>query len=158
MIELPPVAKALTDLALPYRLFRHSGQVHSLEQAAQERGHLPEQVVRSILFRLGEGNYVMVLVAGPAQISWQALRAYLGQSRVTMASEEQVLAVTGYRVGAVSPLGLPGPLRILADPNVFTQDEISIGSGERGTAVLMKSTDLRSALQNIEIHSFVESK
>jgi Cys-tRNA(Pro) deacylase len=156
MLELPPVAQTLTRLVIPYRLFRHTGQVTSLEQAARERGHLPNQVVRSIVFRLGEGQYVMVLVAGPAQISWPALRSYLGQSRLTMASEEQVLSVTGYKVGSVSPLGLPGPMRILADENVFVPEEISIGSGERGTAIILNSTDLRSSIEAIEISNFAE--
>ena len=158
MSELPPVAQALSNLAVPYRLFRHSGPVTSLEQAASERGHQPQQVVRSILFRLGEGNYLMALVAGPAQISWPALRAHTGQSRLSMASEEQVLNVTGYRVGAVSPFGLPGPMRILADENVFLPEEISIGSGERGVAVILKSADLLAALKNIEIGKFAEKK
>ena len=156
MTELPPVAQYLTQLAVPFRLFHHTGQVTSIEQAASERGHLPSQVVRSIVFRLGEGNYVMVLVAGPSQISWAALRAYLGQSRLTMASEEQVLTVTGYKVGSVSPFGLPGPIRILADQNVFIPEEISIGSGQRGTAIILKSADLRSTIDTIEINKFAE--
>ncbi len=156
MLELPPVAQYLTQKAIPFKLFRHIGQVTSLEQAASERGHRPQQVVRSILFRLGEEIYAMVLIAGPAQISWPALRAYLGQSRLTLASEAQVLSVTGYKVGAVSPLGLPNPLRILADKNVFVPEEISIGSGERGTAVILKSEDLQNTLENLEINTFAQ--
>jgi len=158
MSEQPPVAQTLTQMSVPYRLFRHQGQVTSLEQAAAERGQEPGQVVRSILFRLGEGSFVMVLMAGPAQVSWPALRAYLGQSRLSMASEEEVLSVTGYRVGAVSPLGLPGPIRILADENVFIPEEVSIGSGERGTAVILKSTDLRSSIDAIETGKFASDK
>jgi prolyl-tRNA editing enzyme YbaK/EbsC (Cys-tRNA(Pro) deacylase) len=54
---------------IPYRLFRHAGPIESLEQAARERGQQPEQVVRSILFRLEKDKYLMLLAAGPAQIS-----------------------------------------------------------------------------------------
>ena len=100
----------------------------------------------------------MVLIAGPAQISWPRLRAYLGQSRLTMASEAEVLEVTGYRVGAVSPFGLPEPIRILADENVFVPEELSIGSGVRGTAIILKSNDLRSTLNDIEIDKFADDK
>lgn len=74
-----------------------------MEQAARERGQRPEQVVRSILFRTGKDEYLLALVAGAAQISWKALRAYLGQSRLTMAKEDEVLRVTGYPIGAVGP-------------------------------------------------------
>jgi hypothetical protein len=44
-----PVTQALDKKGIPYRVFRHPGVVHSLEQAALERGQQPEQVVRSIL-------------------------------------------------------------------------------------------------------------
>lgn len=88
----------------------------------------------------------MALVAGPAQVSWRTLRQLLGQSRLTMASEEEVLTVTGYRTGAVSPLGLPQPLPLFVDDSVTAEEEISIGSGIRGTTVIMRSADLMTAL------------
>jgi Cys-tRNA(Pro)/Cys-tRNA(Cys) deacylase len=158
MSTTPPAAQALTSLGIPHQIFRHSGQINSLEQAASERGQAAEQVVRSILFRLGEGVFVMVLMPGQQQVSWPALRAYLGQSRLTMASEEEVLAATSYRVGAVSPFGLPGPMRILADESVFVPEEISIGSGERGIAIMMKSADLRESIKSLEIGQFTKLK
>lgn len=76
---------------------------------------------------------------------------------MTMATEEEVLAVTGYRIGAVSPLGLPNPLRVLVDESVLREEEISIGSGIRNTAIILKSADLQQALKNIEILSLVET-
>lgn len=147
----PPVGLALEQLNIPHRVFTHPGPVDSLEQAARERGQRPEQVVRSILFRTGEDEYLMALVAGPAQISWKALRAYLGQSRLTMASEAEVLEVTGYPLGAVSPFGTTRTLTVLVDPSVFSEEEISIGSGVRGTTVILKSADLRRALGDFEM-------
>ena len=150
MNESPPASLALEKLGIPHRVFRHTGEVTSLEQAAQERGQRPEQVVRSILFRLGEGEFIMALVGGPGQISWKKLRQHLGQSRLTMASEEEVLAVTGYRVGTVSPFGLPRLIKILIDPGVLKEDEISIGSGVRNTGIIINTSDLRRALKDIE--------
>lgn len=155
--QYTPVTWALTDKDVPYRLFRHPGPVKSLEQAARERGHRPEQVVRSILFRLAKGEYAMVLMAGPDQISWKALRSYLGQSRLTTASEEEVLTVTGYERGAVSPFGLPSPMRILVDDSLLDQEEISIGSGERGLTVILRTDDLMNALGNVEVGQFRKS-
>ncbi len=151
------VTQALTKMNIPHRLFRHQGPVHSLEQAAQERGQRLEQIIRSILFRLAKDDYILVLIAGPSQISWRALRRYLGQSRLTMARQEEVLAVTGYQIGAVSPFGLPKPIRTLVDEGVLAQEEISIGSGERGATVIIQNTDLMRALGDVEIGQFVES-
>jgi Cys-tRNA(Pro)/Cys-tRNA(Cys) deacylase len=149
-----PVSKVFDKEEIPYRLFKHPGAIHSLEQAAEERGQRPEQVVRSILFRLGEGEFAMVLMAGPAQVSWPALRRYLSQSRLSMASEEEVRTVTGYERGAVSPIGVPASVRILVDESVTEVEEISIGSGVRGITVIMQSQDLLNFLKSYETGHF----
>jgi prolyl-tRNA editing enzyme YbaK/EbsC (Cys-tRNA(Pro) deacylase) len=66
-----------------------------------------------------------------------------------MASEMEVLAATGFERGAVTILGLPRPIRVLADDSVFINSEISIGSGVRGVATILKSMDLHIALDKI---------
>jgi Cys-tRNA(Pro) deacylase len=152
--NLPPVARELETRHIAHRVFRHLQPVNSVEEAAQQRGQRPEQVVRSIVFRLDQDEYLMVLVTGGRQISWKALRHYLGRSRLTMASEDEVLKVTGYRIGAVSPFGLPQPMRILVDHSVLDEEEVSLGSGERGVAVIMKSKDLLQALSPVEVGEF----
>jgi Cys-tRNA(Pro)/Cys-tRNA(Cys) deacylase len=146
-----PVTRALDDLHIPYRVFQHSAPVNSLEQAAHERGQSPEQVIRSIVFRVSQDEYVMVLMAGAQQVSWQALRKYLGVSRVTMATQEELHTATGYEIGAVSPFGLPKPMRVLVDESVFIPNEVSIGSGSRGTTVILLTEELRRALGNFEL-------
>ena len=158
MNETPPVSIALEKLGVPHKIFRHENPVASFEQAANERGQRLSQVVRSILFRIAEDEFIMVLIAGSAQISWKALRKYLGRSRITMATEDEVFTVTGYRVGAVSPFGLPNQLKVLIDPSVTGEEEISIGSGIRNTAIILKSADLRHALKNSDVVSLVETE
>ena len=64
--------------------------------------------------------------------------------------------------GSVSPFGLPEPadlahrIRILIDESIFDEDEISLGSGVRNTAVILRSADLRRALPDAEAGCFVE--
>jgi Cys-tRNA(Pro)/Cys-tRNA(Cys) deacylase len=152
--ESTPVTRYLDEKGIPYRFFRHPGIVRSLEQAARERGHKPEQIIRSILFRLSRGGFIMVLVAGERQVSWHALRKYLGTSRISMATEDEVLQQTGYPLGAVSPFGTKRPIRILVDQGTLMQDEISIGSGVRYTTVIMQREDFLRALGEVELGDF----
>jgi Cys-tRNA(Pro)/Cys-tRNA(Cys) deacylase len=149
-----PATLALDQLSIPYRLFEHSHPPATIEQAAFERNQCPEQVIRSILFRFEKDKFFLVLMAGPGQISWRKLRLHLLVSRIAMATGDEVLAITGYAVGTVSPLGLLNPIRILADESVFKPEEISLGSGIRGAAVIMKPADLLLALRNIEVGQF----
>ncbi len=154
-MEKPPASIALEQLGIPHQIFRHEKPVLSFEQAAEERDQRPEQIVRSILFQVKAGEFVMVLVAGPEQIDWRKLRQIVGRSRIRMATEEEVLEVTGYRVGTVSPFGLKNPVRVLLDASVLKEEEISLGSGVRNTAIIMKSADLSQALGEAEIVSLL---
>jgi Cys-tRNA(Pro)/Cys-tRNA(Cys) deacylase len=156
-METPPVSVALEKLGVPHRIFRHENPVTSFEQAASDRGQRASQVVRSILFRIAEDEFIMSLVAGPAQISWKILRKHLGRSRISMATEDEVLAVTGYRVGTVGPFGLPNQLKVLIDASVMNEEEISIGSGMRNTAIILKSADLLHALKDAEVVALTET-
>lgn len=154
--EAIPAATYLSQRGIPFRLFHHPGPLHSLEQAAAERGQQPHQVVRSILFRIHQGEYVLVLIAGPKQVSWKNLRRFMNVSRLTMASEDEVLEVTGYPIGAVSPLGISSQIRVLVDHSVQAQEEISIGSGRRGVAIIMKTDDLLQVLGAVDTGDFGE--
>ena len=99
----------------------------------------------------------MVLVAGREQVDWKKLRQFAGRSRLRMATEEEVLDVTGYRVGTVSPFGLKNQVKVLIDESVLREEEISLGSGVRQMAIIMKSADLRRALGESEVVSLLES-
>ena len=156
-MDIPPISVALEELGVPHKIFRHETPVNSFEQAASDRGQRASQIVRSILFRIAEDEFIMVLVAGPAQISWKLLRKQLGRSRISMASEDEVLAVTGYRIGTVGPFGLLNQLTVLIDASVMQEEVVSIGSGMRNTAIILNSADLRHALKNSEVVSLIEN-
>jgi Cys-tRNA(Pro)/Cys-tRNA(Cys) deacylase len=153
-ITSTPVTRYLDGRNVPYRFFRHPGVVRTLEQAAEERGQRPEQIIRSILFRLSRGGFVIVLVAGHKQVAWPALRKNLGTSRISMATEAEVMQVTGYPLGAVSPFGTLQPVRVLMDKGILKEQEISIGSGVRYTTVIMQREDFLHALGEVEMGDF----
>ena len=99
----------------------------------------------------------MVLMAGRDQIDWKKLRQIVKRSRVRMATEEEVLEVTGYKVGTVSPFGLKKQAQVMIDASVLKEEEISLGSGVRNVAIIMKSAALRHALSDAEVVSVSEA-
>lgn len=154
MIENSPDSQSiqhLRDLGVEFKLFVHTAPVASLEQAARERGQTPDQIVRSILFRLSPGEYALALMPGPRQISWKALRKHFNTNRLTLADEKEVLQVTGFEIGAVNPFGLPQPMRILIDRTLLHLETVSIGSGIRGTGVILSTAALLDALPQHEL-------
>ena len=157
MDHKPPASIALESLGIPHRIFLHEQPVTSFEEAASQRGQRPGQIVRSILFNIRAGEYLMVLVAGPDQVDWRKLRQHVKRSRVRMATEEEVLEVTGFRIGTVSPFGVRNQVQVLIDASVLKEEEVSIGSGIRNMAIILKSADLRRALAQAEIVHLLET-
>lgn len=155
-METPPVSLALEKLNIPHHIFRHETPIDSLEKAASDRGQRASQIIRTILFRVTEDEFALVLVAGPSQISWKRLRKLLGRSRITMATDEEVLAVTGYHVGTVGPFGLARQVPVWIEAGVLKEEEVSIGSGMRNTAIILKSADLYRALGNAEVVDLID--
>ena len=139
--------KVLIQKGIPFRVFRHATPPATLAQAAVERGQRLEQVVRSIVFRTEHHEYVLLLLPGGYRAHWPTLRKTLGVRRLTLATPEEVLEVTGAPVGAVSPWGWPHPPRhILVDEDILQHEEISTGSGQPGVALVLKAQDLLRAL------------
>ena len=156
-MDKPPASIVLDQLGIPHRVFLHERPVTSFEEAASARNQRPEQIVRSILFQVRPGEFVMVLMAGRDQVDWRKLRQLVKRSRVRMATEDEVLEVTGYRIGTVSPFGLKNRVRVLLDASVLREEEVSLGSGVRNVAIIMKSADVRKALGDVEIVELGES-
>jgi prolyl-tRNA editing enzyme YbaK/EbsC (Cys-tRNA(Pro) deacylase) len=51
---------------------------------------------------------------------------------------------------------LSKPMRMLIEASVLKEEEVSIGSGMRDTAVIVKSADLKKALGDVEVVKLFE--
>jgi Cys-tRNA(Pro)/Cys-tRNA(Cys) deacylase len=135
---------ALDSSGVAYRVIRH-GPVSSLAEAAKARGVEPADVVKTMVVRRGEGDYVFVLVPGDRTISWPKLRALLGISRLSMPDATVAREVTGYERGTITPLGATTAWPVISDERVLGR-EITLGAGEHGVAVAVQAEDVLAAL------------
>lgn len=117
----------------------------SVEESARLQGIDVASLLKSLIVRRGEGDYLFVLMPGPRQISWQKLRRVLGVSRLTMPSAEEAKEVTGYERGAITPLGAAKRLPVFADAST-PEGLVAIGGGAHGVNVHLESADLLSYL------------
>jgi Cys-tRNA(Pro)/Cys-tRNA(Cys) deacylase len=135
---------ALDASGLAYELTRH-GRVSSLAEAAVARGVEPGRIVKTIVGRRGEGDYVFVLVPGDRTISWPKLRELLDVNRISMPDATIARDVTGYERGTITPFGSLHPWPVVADARV-PGGRISIGAGAHGVAAGLDGTALVHAL------------
>jgi Cys-tRNA(Pro) deacylase len=134
----------LGALGLAHRVIRH-GPVASLAEAARARGVEPADVVKTIVIRRGQDDFVFVLVPGGRSISWPKLRARLGVSRLSMPDAATAKAATGYERGTITPFGSLVAWPVVADERLLGR-EVTLGSGAHGVAVAVHADDALTAL------------
>jgi Cys-tRNA(Pro) deacylase len=138
---------ALNDQRLAgvdHSVSRH-GPVNSLEEAAELRGVAPSAVIKTMVVRTGEDQYVFVLVPGDRVIDWPKLRDHLGLRRLTMPDADEALAVTGYKRGTITPFGATGAWPVIADVRLM-DNTVSIGGGAHGVSITIDGSDLAGIL------------
>jgi Cys-tRNA(Pro)/Cys-tRNA(Cys) deacylase len=138
------VLDALAAAGVPYRVIRH-GPVRNLAEAAQARGVEPADVIKTMVVRRGEDDYVLVLVPGDRTISWPRLRALLGVSRLSLPDAETALLATGFERGTITPFGTAQPWPVVADETLRGR-LVTLGAGEHGVAVAVDADAALGAL------------
>ncbi|GAB3589658.1 YbaK/EbsC family protein [Angustibacter peucedani] len=135
---------ALDASGIAYRVVRH-GKVGSLEEAAAARGIEPRSLLKSIVVRRADDDFLFVLVPGDREISWPKLRALLGVKRMSMPDAATALAMTGYERGTITPFGSTRPWPVVMDASV-AGTKISLGAGAHGVGVVAQADDVVRAL------------
>ncbi|HET7474897.1 MAG TPA: YbaK/EbsC family protein [Dermatophilaceae bacterium] len=125
-------ATALRDSGIAHEITRH-GPVRSLAEAAAARGVRPADIVKTLVVRRGEGDFLFVLVPGDREISWPKLRTVLGVSRLSMPDAATARDATGYERGTITPFGSTRSWPVVADAAMAGR-VISMGAGAHGVA------------------------
>lgn len=140
---------ALDRSGMEYAVTRH-GRVGSLAEAAAVRGVEPRDIVKTLVVRRGEDDYLLVLVPGDREISWPKLRARLGVSRLSMPDAAAAKEATGYERGTITPFGAAHtgsdrPWPVVADASIAGR-MVSMGAGAHGVAVTVSADAMVAAL------------
>ena len=136
---------ALDKAGLAYRVVRH-GRVASAAEAAAARGVDVGGLVKSMVVRRDEGDYVFVLVPGDREISWPKLRALLDVSRLSMPDAATAKRATGYERGTITPFGSTTAWPVIAD-ELLRGREVALGAGAHGVAVVLDADAMLAALE-----------
>lgn len=131
--------------------------IRSLEMLLSGQGVDPQSVVRSVVFKAETSGFCLLAVAGSGRADWALLRSHLNERKCRMAAQDEVLAATGYQVGAVPPIALPEGLQVLVDESVSQYDTVVIGSGVLGFALSLRGVDLMQLLSDKAQGHFVKA-
>jgi Cys-tRNA(Pro) deacylase len=138
------ITRLLDAHQIPYRLLPHGEPVFTVDAAAQQRGVVKDEMVKSILLRDKSGHYVMACLLGDARLDTKAVRACVPPNwkRLFFASAAEIEAITGCVQGAVAPLGLPEHVPVVFDEAVVLLEKVNISSGDPMAGLELEPKDL----------------
>lgn len=143
-----PAQRALTDprlAAVPHRVVR-TAVPSTAEEAASLQGIPLAALLRTIVVRSGEDDYLFVLVPAGRRFDWPPLRAHLGVSRLSLPDADEAFRVTGYVRYTITPFGASRPWPVILDAAAADQPVVSVGGGIRGVNLHFAPADLVAAL------------
>jgi Cys-tRNA(Pro) deacylase len=139
-----PATRWLTEHPTPHEVVT-TQPANSAEESAQFQDIALNQLLRTIVVRRGEGDYLFVLVPGGRRFDWPKLREHLGVKRMSLPDADEAKQVTGYERGTITPFGSSNPWPVIADKSIETLDKVAIGGGRRGVNIHLKPADLVAA-------------
>jgi Cys-tRNA(Pro) deacylase len=129
---------------IPFDVMR-TQRARSAEESAQLQGIELQQLLRTIVVRRGENDYVFVLVPGGRRIDWAKLRAHLGVRRSSLPDADEAREATGYERGAITPFGATTAWPVIVDASVEPGTTVAIGGGAHGVNLHVRAEDLIAA-------------
>jgi len=133
-----PVLAALARLGIPYERLECDPEAADTAVFCARYAIPPDRSANSILVASKKEPKVyaacVVLATTSLDVN-HAVRSLLGVSRLSFASAEETMAVTGMLVGGVTPFGLPGGLPVYVDEAVMAPEWIILGGGGRSSKI-----------------------
>jgi len=139
-----PALAVIAAAGMPHRVVR-SEAARTAEEAAQIQGIELGALIRTIVVRRGENDYVFVLVPAGRRFDWPKLRAHLGVNRLSLPDADEARNVTGYERYTITPFGATRAWPVVADASLAGRPVVSIGGGARGVNIHLAASDLFAA-------------
>jgi Cys-tRNA(Pro)/Cys-tRNA(Cys) deacylase len=140
-----PALDALARSDLVYRVVR-TERARSAEESADLQGIPVGALLRTIVVRRGEDDYLFVIVPAGRRFDWPKLRAHLGIRRMTLPDAEEARAVTGYERYTITPFGSVRAWPTIVDTAAMAHETVSIGGGGFGINVHLAPSALAAHL------------
>ena len=104
-----------------------------------------EHVFKTLIAKLDGAALVVAVVPVSCQLDLKRLASAAGARRASMAGAKEAERATGYRPGAISPLGQRQRLPVFIDESAFACPSIYVSGGRHGIEIELTAMALRDA-------------
>jgi Cys-tRNA(Pro)/Cys-tRNA(Cys) deacylase len=117
----------------------------SVEKIAADNNLKLSAIFKTLVCLGADGEVIVALVGGDAQLSNKKLAKIAGQKNIDLAPMQNLLSLTGYVRGGCSPLGMKKRFRVFIDEAARIEEWIFVNAGRRGLLFGCSPDDLATA-------------
>jgi len=136
-------------LNIDYRLCEYEVDESDLSaESVAKKVNLPvAQVFKTLVARGDKTGVLLACIPGDAELDLKVIAAISGNKSVEMVPVREVLSLTGYIRGGVSPIGTKKRYPVYLDEGAMRVPFVSISAGTRGVQILVDPKRLSKALE-----------
>lgn len=152
-------ARILDGLGIAYELREYEADEEDLSapRVAESIGMPAGQVFKTLVARGDRGGVLLACVPGSSELDLKALASASGNKKVELVALKDILSLTGYIRGGVSPVGSKKTYPVYLDSTADLWPVIAVSAGVRGCQMLLKPADLARAV-GAEVHPIAGRK
>ena len=132
------VVEALGRLGVEYKVLECDPDYADTAAFCTKYGYSPDACGNTIIVgsRREPKQYSACVVKASTRLNVnRTVRKLMGVSRLSFASAEETMALTGMMIGGVTPFTLPVHVPVYVDENLMTLDYVILGSGSRSSKI-----------------------
>jgi Cys-tRNA(Pro)/Cys-tRNA(Cys) deacylase len=138
-------AQALDNMGIAYEIREFQEEELGADEVA-EKLHIPlAQVFKTLVVRGDRTGVILACLPGTMTLGLKALAKVSGNRKAEMVEKDEILRLTGYIRGGVSPLGGKKDYPVYLDQSALEQPIVSVSAGMRGMQLFIKPLDLARA-------------
>ena len=123
MDKLQRVQNYVDEFGLGLKVIEQEGDTSTVQKAAETLGLEVGQIAKSLLFRLNDEKYIMIVSAGDVKIDSKKFKKIFSE-RPNLAKPKEVEEITGYPIGGVCPFAMEKPIDVYLDTSLKRFDVV----------------------------------
>jgi len=125
--------------------YEHSGEIgdHFGMEISEMTGIAPETAFKTLVARGEKQGIMVVCVPVNAEVDLKKLAKAAGDKRVEMIHVKELLGLTGYVRGGVSPIGMKKKYPTYVNETAASLQKVAVSGGVCGCTLLMTPEDLQ---------------
>jgi Cys-tRNA(Pro)/Cys-tRNA(Cys) deacylase len=132
----------LDRAAIRYEIREFQAEQLTAVEAAEKLNISLAQVFKTLVARGDRTGVILACVPATMSLSLKALAKASGNKKVEMVEKDEILRLTGYIRGGVSPLGAKKFYPVYLDQSALALPSLSVNAGMRGMLICLTPQDL----------------